>query len=207
MENSKFVEDAELLVYINSSIAELHDLLVATYSDYYIESYEFSTVAGTDAYDLPAAFYKLKGVDALLSGSDYYSIRPFNFNERNLNQSGTWGILGAPALRYRLIGDQVKFSPAPNGVYSMKLWYVPTATALAVDADIFPDLNNFAEYVIVDVAMKMLAKEESDVTVLSALKMDLRKRIENMAQNRDAEQPESISDIYADNDDFWIGRS
>lgn len=207
MEQSQFVTDAELVTYINSSIAELHDLLVATYGpDYYIESHSFATVSDTQDYALPADFYKLKGVDILISGDDYFSLRPFNFNERNRNQEVS-DILGAPSLRYRLVGSNIRFSPTPSAAHTVKLWYVPTATALAVDGDTYADVNGYVEYVITDVAIKMLQKEESDVSVLSAQKMDLRKRIENMAQNRDAEQPESISDIYAENDVFWLSRS
>jgi hypothetical protein len=70
MENSEFVTDAELTIYINGSIAELHDLLVASYgSDYFLSSTTFSTVAGTESYSLPADFYKLMGVDVQVSGS------------------------------------------------------------------------------------------------------------------------------------------
>lgn len=208
MEGSDFVTDSELVGYINNSIAELHDLLVATYGpDYYVENYAFTTTASTENYALPANFYKLKGVDVLLSGNQYYSLRPFNFNERNRDQDVTWGLLAGPTIRYRLVGTNLKFSPAPDSGYNVRLWYIPLPTQLVLDADIYNDINSYAEYVITDVAIKMLQKEESDVSVLSAQKMDLRKRIENMAQNRDADQPESISDIYAENDEYWFTRS
>lgn len=208
MEGSDFVSDSELTSYINSSIAELHDLLVGTYGpDYFVEKYQFSTVAGTEDYALPSNFYKLKGVDALLSGTQYYSLRPFNFNERNRHQDINWSLLAGPSIRYRLVGNNLKFNPAPDAGYSMRLWFIPTPTPLVLDADIYNDVNSYAEYVIVDAAIKMLQKEESDVSVLASQKMDLRKRIENMAANRDADQPESISDIYADNDPFWLTRS
>lgn len=201
MENSEFVSGTELASYINSSIAELHDLLVATYGpDYFVEQFAFATVAAQEAYTLPSNFYKLKGVDALLSGTQYASLRPFNFNERNKNIDLSWNGSNGPSIRYRLLGNTLRFMPAPEGSYQIKLWYIPLPTPLVLDADIYNDINSYAEYVVVDAAIKMLQKEESDVQVLMAQKMDLRKRIENMAQNRDADQPESISDIDADND-------
>ena len=61
--------------------------------------------------------------------------------------------------------------------------------------------------VIVDCAIKMLNKEESDVSVLLAEKQLLKRRIEEVANNRDAGQAESISDIYIENDDFFYGRT
>ncbi len=208
MVNSNFIDEIELNSYVNNSIAELHDLLVATYgADYLVLSYDFTTVNSVDTYALPADFYKLKGVDAKLNGSQYYSLRPFNFNERNRNQDVAWGLIGGPSIRYRLVGSNLKFSPIPEGSYPIRMWYIPVAAKLVLDTDIYNDINSYAEYVVVDAAIKMLQKEESDVSVLMAQKMDLRKRIENMAQNRDAEQPETVSDIYAENNEFWFTRS
>jgi hypothetical protein len=207
MNNSQFVSDAELVNYINNSIAELHDLLVASYGDdYNITTYSFTTAGDNNTYALPADAYKIRGVDCNISGNEYISLRPFNFNERNAKDDATWSFLTAPTLRYRLLGDNIVFSPKPSGVYSIRLWYTPVATKLSADTDVLKDLNQFSEYVIVDAAIKMMQKEESDVSVLMAQKMDLRKRIENMAQNRDSGQPESISDIYAENTDWWFFR-
>ena len=54
----------------------------------------------------------------------------------------------------------------------------------------------------------MLQKEESDITVLAAQKMALKRRIEEASQNRDASHGESISDVYAENNNFYfLGRS
>jgi len=197
MANSLFVSDAELITYINGSIAELHDLLIGS-EDYYLVEYSVNTIANTATYALPAAFYKLRGVDIRQNSGDWQSLRPFNFNERN-SSSDTQSSNG---LRYRLTGSNLMLSPAPVGVYEIKIWYTPVATKLAIDADILNDVNQYSEYVIIDAAIKCLNKEESDVSVLLATKADLRKRIENMSASRDAGQPESISDIYAENTDW-----
>lgn len=204
MENSNFVSDAELTSYINSSVAELHDLLIGAYGeDYFLSEDTFSTVAGTADYALPDDFYKLRGVDISLNGSDYITAKKFNFNERNRNTDVTWGTRSAPHFRYRLMGSNIKFSPVPQSAASIKIWYVPTATALTVDADQYDDLNQYSEYVVVDAAIKMLQKEESDVTVLMNQKMALKRRLEEMANNRDIGQPESVRDIYSENDELW----
>lgn len=193
METSDFVSDAELVDYVNASLAELYDLLVAAYGDDYFmaDAFPISVTSGTSDYNLPTDFYKLKGVD-IQDGSDWLTVRPFNFNERNKVQSGI------ECLRYRLMGSKIKFSPVPTGSSSVQLWYVPVAPTLVDDADTFNDVNNFSEYVVVDTAIKMLQKEESDVSVLMAQKDRLKRRLEEMANNRDAGSPESITDIYGD---------
>ena len=208
METSNFVDDSELNGYINASIAELYDLMVAAYgSEYFLAEHSFSVALSTTDYALPADFYKLKGVDIKINNNNWFSVRPFNFNERNRNQDLTWGLLLGPSIRYRIMGDNIKFNPAPDSSYDARLWYVPKSVVLALDADTFNDMNQWAEYVIVDAAIKMMQKEESDVTVLMAQKTALKRRIEEMADNRDAGQPETVSDIYAENNEYWFWRS
>lgn len=214
-ENSTHTDPgAELTSYVNSSIAELYDLLVGAYQDYYIENVSFATTIGTDSYALPngtsysaaRSFYKLMGVDAQINGNSWASLRPFNFNERNRNDDISWSLINGPTIRYRLVGNNLKFSPVPDAAVNVKLWYIPVAPILVDETDEFDDLNQYAEYVITDVAIKIMQKEESDVSVLAAQKLDIRQRIEAMAQNRDAGQPESVSDIYAENDEYWFTR-
>jgi len=207
MANSQFISDDELNNYINASIAELHDLLIACYdAEYFLKSTSFNTTANTADYTLPTDFYKLKGVDVRLNGGDYTTLRPFNFNERN-NKTGLSNfVVFGIEFRYRLVGGNLSFSPAPDNTYDVKLWYVPVATKLTSDSDTLNDLNQYSEYVITDAAIKMAQKEESDVSILAAQKLDLRKRIENMAQNRDAANPESISDIYAETSEYFYFR-
>lgn len=205
MINSLFVTDPELLTYINASIAELHDLLIGAYDgDYFILNHSFSTVAATETYALPAAFYKLRGVDLRQGSNEWTTLRPFNFNERNANSDASTYAVTGNYFRYRIAGSNLLFSPPPSGIYDVKIWYTPIATKLVDDADVLNDVNQFVEYVVVDAAIKCLNKEESDVSVLMVTKGDLRKRIENMAQNRDSGQPESISDIYAENLDYYF---
>lgn len=210
MESSNFISDAELVAYINSSIAELHDLLIAAYSsDYFINTFAFTTVNGTSDYVLPNDFYKLRGLDTSLNSSDnnsWFTLSPFNFNERNRNSDFGWGLLNGPNIRYRLVGNNVRLSPQPDGAFAMKLWYIPAATKLVADADVLKDVNQYVEYVIIDAAIKMLQKEESDVSILAAQKQAMYTRIKTMAQNRDADSPETISDVYAENNDSWYTR-
>jgi hypothetical protein len=206
MESSEFIADSELNSYINASIAELHDILAQAYgSDYFVTTDEFTTAQNTASYDLPDDFYKLHGVDAALNGSDFVNIKRFNFNERNrFNDLTVWNLMGVPSIRYRIVGNQIQFSPPPDRNITVKLWYTPVAAKLAADGDTLDDFNQYSEYVVVDAAIKMLQKEESDVQVLMAQKMALIDRITKAANNRDAGEPESVSDIYSENDEYYF---
>jgi len=208
-EDSTFVSDSELNSYINNSIAELHDMLIQAYgSDYYLSEHDFTTTTGTAAYALPADFYKVLGVDVKLNGTDFFTIKKFNFNERNkYDDFGVWSVLGITAVRYRVMGSNIRFTPTPDANADVKLWYVPIATKLVADDDELADFNAYSEYVIVDAAIKMLVKEESDASALYQQKKDLKRRIEEAANNRDASDPESVTDIYGENSDYFLGIS
>jgi len=208
MEDSTFVRDAELTSYINNSIAELHDLLIAAYNeDYFLEEVQFAATSAL-TYDLPngtnysgaPALYKLRGVDVKRgTGDDWATVKRFNFNRRNEQEIGTvLSAFGLPYIEYRLTGSKLRFNRTPDSGLTFRIFYYPRATKLTVDADTFDDVNGFIEYVIVDVAIKMLNKEESDVQVLMAQKEELKKRIEAMAKDRDVNEPESVTDIYAE---------
>jgi hypothetical protein len=207
MKESEFVEDSELTSYINASLAELHDLLIAAYNEeYFMEEVSFAATTSL-VYDLPngtnysgaPAIYKLRGVDVRKGNGDWATVKRFNFNKRNEQQNSVaWGMLGIPYLEYRLVGNKIRFNRTPDSGLMFRIFYYPQVTKLVDDNDSYDDVNGFSEYVVVDVAIKMLNKEESDVSPLMAQKMALKARIEAMAQNRDANEPESITDVYAE---------
>jgi hypothetical protein len=199
MVNSEFVSDSELNQYIQDSYAELYDILVGKFEEYYIsEPLAFTVASGANTYSLPADFYKLRGVDRLLSGSDYVELEPFNFNERNKRSR-----LRPEYVRYRMLGSKLYFTPEDAAAGSYRLWYVPKATTLSTDASTVDGINGWEVFVVTDAAIKCLQKEESDVSVLMAQKMELKKRIEEMAANRDAGASGQIADLRDDLEEFW----
>lgn len=213
MENSKFIEEDELGEYINNSIKELYDLLIATYEDYYIKDPVQFTLTGTqDGYALPSDFYKLRGLDQSWdssgSASSWRTMQNFNFLDRNrLNLSNARTTLN---VKYRVFansaGPLVKLMPPENAAGVYQLWYIPTCPTLVADDDEFDGINGWEEYAIVDTCIKMLQKEESDASVFVAQKKALVDRIEAMAADRDAGEPEQIGDARGrNNGDFGSG--
>lgn len=182
MVNSSFVATAEWTNYINGSYQELYGLLVQAFNDYYVASPYSITTDGTNTlFALPTspAMFKLLGVDLQVQSSSLWvSLKPFTFQDRN---------------RMGLIN-----SPVPMAGQVVRLWYVPALTALSGDSDVTVDIaNGWEEYIVLDAAMKALAKEESDVSVLMSRKGAIIERINAEAQNRDAGSPTRIVDAYA----------
>lgn len=213
--NSKFVTPPEWNRYIVQSYFELYDKLVTVFEDYYVaEPAQFSVNGNSNLYPLPNGtvsftsssgtafvapqFYKLLGVDCGLSvqGNAWVTVKKFQFIARNrfVFPNVTSTFLGVFNLQYRVIGNNVEFIPTPAGNQVMRLWYIPRLTEPVRDTDLLDGVSGWIEYVIVDAAIKALQKEESDVTELVREKMALSQRIEETAANRDAGQPDTISD-------------
>lgn len=209
MVGSTFVGDTELDSLINGHLQSLYDKLVTAYGDdYFCQSVDFSTVAGTDSYDLVALgaskFLKIRGVD-FVAASDYVrQIKKFNFEDRNKwVGSSAWSRTNWKELRYRLIGQNLVFRPTPNGIYTVRLWYVPAFTKLVDVTNLFDGINGWEQIAILKTAKAMLEKEESDTTTVATEIALEEARLDSLIENRDmTEEPPRDVYNYEDSDEL-----
>lgn len=199
--NSNYATDDEVNTYINHSYAELYDLLTDTYEEYYTTDGYIISVSSGNTITLPSDFYKLRGVDRSVDGSagNWMSITNFNFEERDkYTQTSLVGIYWTNTVKYKLIGtNSLKLYPANNANGTYQIWYIPRFINLVNDSDTVSDLQNWHEYVVIDAAIKIMVKEESDPTMLLAAKADMRARIQTAASNRDVGEQERIGDVHS----------
>lgn len=209
MENSTFISDSELSSFINSSYAELHDLVVSSFEDYHTKEVSLTVASGASEITLPSDFYKFRGLDREFNTGEYYAVKQFNFRERNVrNRSLITSTYGTVDVQYRLVGSTIQLTPETHASGTYRLWYIPTFTRLTSDTDTLDGVNGWEELVVIGAAIKMLDKEESDVSVLMKEKGDIEDRIIAMAKDRDMDQAEVITDSSIDLDSsFPFGRS
>lgn len=208
---SNFVSKAEWNTYINQSATGLYDMLTTEYEDYFLAGpYTFRTNGTDAAYPMPdgsaafqingvkaPAFYKLLGVDVNLDGTGNarVTLHKFDFVQRNryVYPNVTSSALGVFNMKYRLMGNSLRFMPTPASGQVVQVWYVPRLDWLLKDTDIFDSISGWHELICVDAAIKALTKEESDTSALEARKASLMERIVSAAMNRDAGEPDTIS--------------
>ena len=182
--------------YINKSKDALYDLLISAYgNDYYVAPpLTIPFVSGTDKYALPADYYKTIKVEFAIDANNYRVLR--RFAPSNTSRTSTlYPNAGyGRDYRYRELGDYLYFDPIPNGSDSFRLWYVPLATNLVADIDTLKGFNGWEEYIIIDVAIKALRKEESDTADHERDLARLTKRLEEMAETRNIGEPAKIID-------------
>lgn len=210
MENSTFITGTELIRLINSSARRLYTQLIeARGQAYYETSYIFNTVSGTAAYQIPADFFQLIGVDVNINGY-VHTMHAYMNEERNMFQrSYAWGS-GMP-MYYRIIGaaagateGTIKFVPVPSGVYAVTLSYVPAPVTLVAEDDKVNGVAGWEDFIVWDVVAAMLAKEESDTAFAISQREMVRAEIKGLAANRDAGQPERVQDVLINEvGPFW----
>ena len=212
MERSNFITEPELGIYINASCQELYDKLIEAYDDeYYAKEGSITTDGVETEYSLPNDFYKLLGVDYRVNGADSLSVRKFQFQKRNYYKNrGIFTLNGNEVVRYRLRANKIMFTPLPRGQKIFDIHYIPTFTKLSSASDSFDGVNGWEEYIVLDAAMKMLAKEETDFSQLSVMLAKIDARIKNMRNNRDANESAKVIDTrringnYYGDDNGWL---
>lgn len=212
MISSTFVSQAEWIDYLNTGLCELWDLMILKYGAKYFHqpAFQFTTDGISNQYRLPPDFYKGTGVDLAVSAPDWWvSLKPFPWAERNRFALRNFqSFYGLSNLRYCYLADSVFFMPNPVGGQTFRLWYVPKASVLTSLTDVVDGVNGWEHHLELTAAIHALAKEESDTTQLEREKMEMEKRIEAMAENRDQGNAETVSDVVSSNvDSPWTGSS
>lgn len=130
----RFVTVAEWNRWINGSLFALYDRLVAAYgTDYYATSASLTTDGTSDTFALESDFYKLLGVDLVVSTGANGSIRlhPFTFGERNrFSPLGSVITDRDAAVKYRLKGNYLWLTPRCSGGRTITYHYVPRMAPL-----------------------------------------------------------------------------
>ena len=195
MENSSFVSDAEIQDYLNSSISELHDFMVKSYEDYFVSEQAYSVPIATGGANLPDDFYKALGVD-YNSGGITSSLKAYSFSERNVYNTPYAVIDRLAEPMYKVEGNKIKLIPNNSQSGSITLYYVPQATQFSSTVtEIENVIPGFEEYVVVATAIRMLMKEESDVSALERERQQLASRIIRAISPRDASGSFAIRDV------------
>ncbi len=207
MANTNFIPPERQLAYLNAAYGTFYSLVISIYEDEFVVQapYSFTVTVpggGNDPVrvDLPADFYKMRGLDKDNNG-EFFPIRKFQFLNRNRDRVNrpVWGMY--PPVRYRLWGNQILFDDANNAAGDYRLWYIPLATVFTDTTTVVTFANQYREdYVVSEFARRCLIKEESDTSAVDADIARLADQIESFDRDRDAGEPEQITDVSSYDD-------
>lgn len=204
MENSGLAADAEVTRRINESIARLWDLLVdARGIEYAITTATVDTTAGEPTVDIATGIYKLLAVhwspETVDDPIDRYKCLPGTLDDV-LEDSNRNGWSAGTQVRFTIADmseaqPQLRFHPIPQGVHRVIYYYVPEAPSLTDDTDLLYLPNRWHSWVTLDVAIQLLAKEETDASQLILERERVERSIRDSATSIDHYEPPRIRDV------------
>lgn len=163
---STSLTDAILVGFLNSGIAEVHELICKHNPDVLVTSSDLLTVAGTPTVALPTTFYKSRRVD-LVEGAVSTRLRSFELDEETyLSSSSVWDATErATRPRYLLQAGTIRFVPVPTSIQTIRLWYLPHATKLLAEATASLDLSAVTVRVDTVVEAAESGEDGNDTTI------------------------------------------
>jgi hypothetical protein len=206
-ESADFVDDAEILRYINEGIkvceAEIHRLN----EDYYKKDATLALVSGTSEYSLPSDIYaqKIRRIFFDDGLTKKYEILPVTDEKAHyIDDNET-------RFYYRLLFNEsnekvIKLYPTPseNDSSSVVITYIKDAAQLASDSD-ETDIPEFSQFVVDFARYRILQKEVSN-PMLEGIASDLRDSRISMVKTLQNSVPDGNNEIELGDDiydDFY----
>lgn len=200
--------NSEVNQYINDSYAELWAILMR-HSLLPIEATTTITANGSTSYALPADYFGVKYVFR----NEEYPVR-LKSHQGYLKPFGISFPDTGAAYSYRtvkrsisgVLSDHIEFVPTPTSdTYTVV--YFPTPALLSADSDELIGILGWDEYIVNDVAIKMLARENTEWGHLDVLKNRIMERIERESAMQDSGSPGRIAVVdrrhFIDPADIW----
>lgn len=203
-ENSQHVTDAQITRYINQGIAALYAMIVEQDENSFAEQCSFYTVAGAETSEIlteptegtAVNPYKILGVDVVNANGLSYPVPRFMHGERAFldTEDGTWGVLTRTHYQWRGTGT-LYWAPPWEQAVLIRVTYIPSPTDLTAGTDVYDGRTGWEEWVTLDASIRVLLKEESDVSDFVRERATVQDRILRQIIARDRARPKRIRDV------------
>ena len=213
MEFDNFISEAEMYRFIDASYTELYDHLLKADPTRYQQEVTFTVGPNSPTYSLPTNYYGTLNVliEGLNGSTEYYTpverIQPGELHKWPRTETGSslyYSYTRRPAFGFRfrtiidvgsgLYTEVMEILPLPSTTRTFLHVYAHAPRELTLGTDIVDGVSGWEEYIVLDAAIKCLAKEESSTTSLENQLAKMRARIDEMAENRTLDEAGRIAD-------------
>lgn len=191
MESTLFVTDSMLTSWLNQAQEELFDRVAAAFQDHWWTTHDYTILGGSESL---AQFSIATENPRMIRWLEW---APGTANRQMVRRWDIGSKDDADSLRYRLLGSYIQIEPYEMAAGTYRLSYIPNPTAMTssgTPVDLDTRLEIFSEYVVVNAGIKARTREESDCTDLRIDLERITKRIDKMANFRDASQAPRVQD-------------
>lgn len=207
-----FIDNTELDRFINQGVNYVRGKIAQRFEDYFVvpgtllNGGLFSTVVSQMSYALPATMMKAVRIEQRPAGStsdnDWRRMDRQNINSDRFDTYYPIREGFVPAFGYNIAGNQIHIKPVPASVYSVRLWFVPRATALVLTTDV-PDVpEEYHEMVSEYAAMQILRKSGEGIYKESMDVFNL--ELQNMLETVEIRDQQSEQMVITDDSDTFL---
>lgn len=197
------ISDTFLTEEINGGIADYETLLDQRWEGYRDKTTptsgmgEVVTVASVATVALPTDFLRLQAADILWSGV-YRPLRRLTIARAYPYQLTTDIPDG-----YMLVGSSFELFPTPNGVYRLRLRYMPVTTVLVTGADSITIPNGWERYIVELALLAADQQQQRSIQDRATVLARLEAAIIAAAGDRNVAEPEQIPFPGESDGFFW----
>jgi len=185
------VDSDDVDALLNSELAALDELLIEVYQGWRVSTATLVITANTDSIALPATFFQAVDLEEYSTPSSPRQLPRVEFMERNAAPEWGWYVYGA--LLY------VKPTSRAPGTY--RLWFVPSFTLLALDADTYDVPNGFEQFGILGAAIRLRNMQELSASGLEERRKVVGERLQNAARKRQGKR--KVRDVRSGTSGAW----
>lgn len=186
---------------INDAIFDGFDVIMGKWADYFTKASTTPVVAGTDAYQVPSDFYKLRTL-WMLDGTRYIRLRPIDLDAAHDYTGQSVGT--KQSYRYRLMGRDIILAPVPASAETIKLYYIPVNAELVSDSDsITFDAPVELKYILALAWQDILDRQNLDPSPAIAKIEKYEAKLRTAADSRDAGEPFYLNPHGPSYNDDW----
>lgn len=190
--STTFISTDEILDMVKTSAQMLSGIIDAAWGEHYFTtSTNLSTVANTSTVPLPSNFGNLIKLAWRKSATE-----PRIFLEQaNLEAWDPYPSNWTDVTpKYRVIGESIELFPTPDAVYTLPLYY-STGIFVTQTSDTIPIRVGWDEWLVLDVCIKILQKQDLDASQLLAQRERVEAIVRQNATRRDRSKPRQVRDV------------
>ncbi len=201
IENSLHITDTEINTRINQSVAAFYGMIAEQDDGALILEATVSAAAGATTADIVSGLtepYKILAVDVINDTTGQsYPMQRFSMQERALldSASANGGSSGQRSLYQWRNGNTLTFSPPLESATTLRVTYIGVPAEMTADADKLDGRLGWEDWIVADVAVWCMIKEESNPADLVRERALIWDRIVKQMANRDRGEPRRMRDV------------
>lgn len=151
----------DILPSLNRAQDVAANILARHYESPLLAKTTVATTGSVQEYSIPEDAFeeRLEKIEATVNGL-FYPVKRVSY--RDISQFETTGTTSIPEY-YAVVGNKYRLVPAPNGTYSLRVWYLKSPPPVVLPQGRITVVNAASNYILVDVVGSDLTTETDNL--------------------------------------------